>query len=95
MFAAPLHDIGKVGIPDSILNKPGKLTLEEFKVMKTHAEIGHNILKGSNKEVLRLGARICLEHHEWWNGNGYPAGLSGEGISREARICAIVDVLET
>ena len=94
MFAAPLHDIGKVGISDKILKKPGKLTVEEYEVMKEHAQIGYNILKASNKNVLQLGAKICLEHHEWWNGRGYPKGLSGESISIEARICSVADVLD-
>ncbi len=94
LFAAPLHDIGKVGISDIILKKPGKLTPDEYEVMKEHALIGYNILKSSNKSVLQLGARICLEHHEWWNGRGYPKGLSGEKISLEARICSVADVLD-
>jgi response regulator RpfG family c-di-GMP phosphodiesterase len=92
--AAPLHDIGKVAIPDRILKKPGKLTEEEYEIMKTHSKIGHDILKSSNKDILQLAARICLEHHEWWNGNGYPNGLSGKNISVEARICHIADVLD-
>lgn len=94
MFAAPLHDIGKVGISDLILNKPGKLTPEEYNLMKTHARIGYEILKASKRPVLKMGARICLEHHEWWNGNGYPNGIAGEKISIEARICSIADVLD-
>ncbi len=94
MFAAPLHDIGKVGISDKILKKPGKLTPDEYEVMKEHAQIGYNILKTSKKNVLQLGARICMEHHEWWNGKGYPKGLSGENISLEARICSVADVLD-
>ena len=94
MFAAPLHDIGKVGISDKILKKPGKLTPDEYEVMKEHAQIGYNILKASKKKALQLGSRICLEHHEWWNGRGYPKGLSGENISIEARICSIADVLD-
>ena len=94
MFAAPLHDIGKVGISDLILNKPGKLTPEEYELMKAHARIGYEILKTSNRPVLKTGARICLEHHEWWDGQGYPDGLAGEEISIEARICSIADVLD-
>ncbi len=94
LYAAPLHDIGKVAIPDRILKKPGKLTEEEYEIMKTHSKIGYDILKSSNKDVLQLAARICLEHHEWWNGKGYPNGLSGKGISVEARICYIADVLD-
>lgn len=94
LYAAPLHDIGKVGIPDNILKKPGSLTEEEYEIMKTHSQIGYEILKSSKKDVLQLGAIICLEHHEWWNGKGYPNGLSGENISIEARICHIADVLD-
>ncbi len=94
MFAAPLHDIGKVGIPDNILKKPEKLNEEEYEVMKTHAQIGYNILKASKKDVLQLAATICLEHHEWWNGKGYPGGISGHKISLEARICSVADVLD-
>ena len=94
LFAAPLHDIGKVGISDTILNKPGKLDPEEYEIIKTHAAIGYEILKSSKRPVLKMGARICLEHHEWWNGQGYPGGLSGEDIAIEARICALADVLD-
>ena len=94
LYAAPLHDIGKVGISDSILIKPGKLTEEEYELIKEHAQIGYNILKASERDLFRLGAKICLEHHEWWNGKGYPNGLSGENIAIEARICSIADVLD-
>ena len=93
-YAAPLHDIGKVGIPDKILNKPGKLTPEEYEIIKKHSDIGFKILKKSNRPLFQLGAKICLEHHEWWNGNGYPNGLKGKQISLEARICAIADVFD-
>ncbi|MCK5736406.1 MAG: HD domain-containing protein, partial [Spirochaetaceae bacterium] len=94
LFASPLHDIGKVGIPDKILKKPGKLTDKEYENMKEHAQIGYNILKASKKDVLQLGATICLEHHEWWDGRGYPKGLKGKQISIEARICSVADVLD-
>lgn len=94
LYAAPLHDIGKVGIPDDILKKPGTLTEQEFEIMKTHSLVGYEILKSSKKDILQLGAKICLEHHEWWNGNGYPNRLSGANISVEARICYIADVLD-
>ena len=93
-FAAPLHDIGKVGISDAILKKPAKLTRDEYEQMKSHAVIGYEILKASKRPILKTGARICLEHHEWWNGDGYPSNLSGEDICIEARICAIADVLD-
>ena len=94
LFAAPLHDIGKVGIKDVILNKPGKLTPEEFEVMKTHTQIGYDILKTSQRHVLKMGADICLQHHERWDGNGYPKGIADEDICIEARICSIADVLD-
>jgi response regulator RpfG family c-di-GMP phosphodiesterase len=94
LFAAPLHDIGKVGISDAILKKPAKLTQDEYERMKSHTSIGYKILKASKRPILKMGARICLEHHEWWNGGGYPSSLSGEEICMEARICAIADVLD-
>lgn len=94
LYAAPLHDIGKVGIPDDILKKPGSLTDGEYEIMKTHSQIGYEILKSSKKDVLQMGAKICLEHHESWDGNGYPNGLSGENISIDARICYVADVLD-
>ncbi|MCG8454349.1 MAG: DUF3369 domain-containing protein [Spirochaetales bacterium] len=93
-FAAPLHDIGKVGIPDAVLNKPGPLTSQEYELIKSHTTIGYTILKSSKREVLRMGARICHEHHERWDGSGYPQGIAGESISLEARICSIADVLD-
>ena len=93
-LAAPLHDIGKVGISDAILKKSGKLTTDEYEEMKTHTIIGYNILKSKRRPALQLGARICLEHHEWWNGQGYPNRIAGDEISFEARICSIADVLD-
>ena len=92
--ASPMHDIGKVGIPDNILKKPGKLTSEEFEIMKTHADIGYNLLKGSNREVLKSAAIISKEHHEKWDGSGYPEGLSGEDIHIYGRITAVADVFD-
>ena len=92
--AAPLHDLGKIGIPDEILLKPGKLTDEEFEVMKTHTTIGAEILAGSRSPVLRLAERIALSHHERWDGSGYPGGLSGDDIPLEGRIVAIADVFD-
>jgi len=92
--ASPMHDIGKVGIPDVILKKPGKLTEEEFEVMKQHAEIGHSILKGSKREVLNAAAIVSYEHHERWNGSGYPQGLKGEEIHIYARITSLADVFD-
>jgi putative two-component system response regulator len=93
-LAAPLHDVGKIGIPDSILLKPGRLTLEEFEVMKTHTQIGHQILSGSPSPVLQLAATIALTHHEKWDGSGYPKGLSGSDIPIAGRIVAVADVFD-
>ena len=90
--SSPLHDIGKVGIDDSILLKPGKLSPEEFEVMKTHAVIGGDILKGP--DFLRIGRNLALCHHEKYNGTGYPKGLQGEEIPIEARILSVADVFD-
>lgn len=92
--AAPMHDIGKIGIPDAILCKPGKLTPEEFEVMKTHTVIGANILRDSQTPMLRLAETIARSHHERWDGSGYPDGLAGKDIPEGARIVAIVDVYD-
>ncbi len=92
--AAPMHDIGKIGIPDSILKKPGKLTKEEFTIMRRHPEIGAEILANSQVPMIRLAAEIAGCHHEHWDGNGYPDGLAGEDIPIGARIVAIVDVYD-
>ncbi len=93
-MASPMHDIGKVGIPDSILNKPGILTDEEFNIMKTHAKLGYNLLKGSNREILKASSTIALEHHERWNGDGYPNKKAGEDIHIYGRITSICDVFD-
>ena len=92
--AAPLHDVGKIGIPDGILLKPGALTDDEREVMKKHAEIGADILGGSSDELLTMACEIALGHHEKWDGTGYPAGLSGFQIPEAARIVAITDVFD-
>jgi len=92
--AAPLHDIGKIAIPDHILNKPGKLTADEWEKMQTHAQIGRDILSSSELTVLRAGAVIAGEHHENWDGSGYPNGLKGEEIHIYGRITAIADVFD-
>jgi putative two-component system response regulator len=92
--AAPLHDIGKIGIPDAILLKPGKLTTEEFERIKTHTTIGAEILSGSNSPLLRMAERIAIAHHERWDGGGYPFGLSREEIPLPARIVAVADVFD-
>lgn len=92
--ASPMHDVGKLGIPDAILVKPGKLTLEEWEVMKEHTIIGAHILHGSPSDLLRAGAVIALCHHERWDGTGYPRGLAGEEIPLFARICAVADYFD-
>jgi two-component system response regulator RpfG len=93
-LAAPLHDIGEIGIPDSILQKKGKLTQEEFVVVQTHTRIGHEILKDSPSRFLQAAAAIAQSHHEKFDGSGYPAGLKGNEIPLKARIVAIADVLD-
>ena len=92
--AAPLHDVGKVAIPDAILLKPGPLTAEERTIVETHAEEGHRLLRGSSSSILDMGATIALSHHERWDGDGYPRGLSAENIPIEGRIVAIADVFD-
>lgn len=92
--AAPLHDVGKIGISDSILLKPGQLTAEEFEIMKTHSEIGYRILSESTSDILRLGAEIALTHHEKYNGTGYPQNLVAEDIPITGRIAAVCDVFD-
>ncbi|MCW2991077.1 MAG: diguanylate cyclase and serine/threonine protein kinase with repeat, partial [Solirubrobacterales bacterium] len=93
-LAAPLHDVGKIGIPDAILLKPGKLTPDEFDAMKTHAMIGARLLSGSSSSILQTGEQIALAHHERWDGTGYPHGLRGHDIPLVARIVAVADVLD-
>jgi putative two-component system response regulator len=93
-LAAPMHDVGKIGIPDSILRKPGKLTTNEFEIMKTHAEIGAGILDGSQVPLMQMAKEIALFHHERWDGSGYPQGLAGEEIPVSAAIVAVVDVYD-
>jgi putative two-component system response regulator len=92
--AAPLHDIGKIGIPDSILLKPGKLTNAEFDEMKRHASIGADMLSGSRAPILNMAEQIARTHHERWDGSGYPAGLRGEAIPIVGRIVAVADVFD-
>lgn len=89
--AAPLHDVGKIGIPDAILRKPGKLTAEEFGQMKTHTTVGAQILAGGRSELIQMAERIARHHHERWDGTGYPVGLRGVAIPLEARIVAVAD----
>lgn len=92
--AAPLHDIGKIGIPDNVLLKPGRLDEAEWTIMRTHAEIGAQILGGSGLKLLDLASEIAVSHHEKWDGSGYPRGLAGENIPVSGRIVAICDVFD-
>ena len=94
LHAAPMHDIGKIGIPDAVLLKPGPLDAPEWEVMRTHPHIGAEIIGSHAAHVLQLARSIALAHHEKWDGSGYPYGLAGETIPLEARICAIVDVFD-
>ncbi|MEF3302742.1 HD domain-containing phosphohydrolase [Paenibacillus sp. GYB003] len=93
-MASPMHDIGKVAIPDSVLRKPGKLTDEEFDLMKTHTLIGYNLLKNSKRRILKAAAVVAEQHHEKWNGTGYPHGRRGTDIHIYGRITAIADVFD-
>lgn len=92
--AAPMHDVGKIGIPDAILQKPGKHTPEEWEIMMTHTRIGSEILGGTQIPLLNMARKIALSHHEKWNGTGYPEKVVGDAIPMEARIVAIVDVYD-
>ena len=94
LHAAPMHDIGKIGIPDAVLLKPGPLDAQEWDVMRTHPHIGAEIIGEHPAHVLQLARSIALAHHEKWDGSGYPYGLAGEAIPLEARICAIADVFD-
>jgi putative two-component system response regulator len=94
LYASPMHDIGKIGIPDRILLKPGKLDSDEWEIMKQHAVIGANILNGSKQDYMKLAEEIALTHHEKWNGRGYPQGLVGEDIPISGRIAAVADVFD-
>ena len=99
VVAAPLHDIGKIHIPDAVLNKPGKLTEEEFGIMKTHTTAGEKLLIHAKEELgesgyLNMALEMAAYHHEWWNGQGYPYGISGEEIPLCARIMAVADVFD-
>jgi putative two-component system response regulator len=92
--AAPLHDVGKIGIPDSILLKAGKLTVRETRIVQSHAVIGARILSGGKSELVKMAERIALSHHERWNGRGYPNRLAGEAIPFEARIVGLADFID-
>jgi putative two-component system response regulator len=94
LHAAPMHDVGKIGIPDRVLLKPGPLDPDEWKIMQAHAQIGAEIIGGHEHGVLALARNIALTHHEKWDGTGYPNGLAGAAIPLEGRICAIADVFD-
>jgi putative two-component system response regulator len=94
LHASPMHDIGKIGIPDHILLKPGKFDPDEWEIMKTHTTIGAELLDGDNSDLLTLARSIALTHHERWDGSGYPNGLAGEDIPLEGRIVAVTDVFD-
>lgn len=93
-LAAAMHDTGKIGVPDAVLKKPGKLDADEWEIMKSHCEIGFSILSKSKGELFQRAAEIALNHHEKWDGSGYPQGISGESIPQSARIVAIADVFD-
>ena len=93
-MVAPMHDVGKVAVPDSILNKPGKLSAEDFEIMKSHTEVGYSIFRGAHGRVLAAAAIVAWQHHEKWNGGGYPRGLAGHDIHPFARITAVADVFD-
>ena len=92
--AAPMHDVGKIGIPDTVLKKPGKLDAGEWDVMRTHPKIGAEILGRSRTQIFQLAAEVALTHHERWDGAGYPSGFSGEAIPDSARIVSVVDFFD-
>jgi putative two-component system response regulator len=94
-LAAPLHDIGKIAIPDDILRKPGPLTDEEFSTMKEHTRLGAELLAGSSHEILEMARVVAISHHERWDGRGYPAGRSGEDIPLVGRIVSVADVFDS
>lgn len=94
LHASPMHDVGKIGIPDNILFKEDKLTTEEFEIIKTHTTIGARILAGSNSDIIRMAERIAISHHEKWDGRGYPRGLKGEDIPLVGRITALADTFD-
>ncbi|MBI3946908.1 MAG: response regulator [Armatimonadetes bacterium] len=93
-LAGPMHDVGKMGIPDRVLLKPGELDPDEWAIMKQHTIFGHRILQGSASELLEAGALIALSHHERWDGSGYPSGLAGEEIPLWGRVCAVADCFD-
>jgi len=92
--ASPMHDIGKIGIPDAVLLKPGKFEPQEWEIMKTHAAIGGKLLDGDDSDLMRMAREIALTHHEKWDGSGYPNSLAGEAIPQAGRIAALADVFD-
>lgn len=92
--ASPMHDIGKIGIPDAVLLKPGKLDPEEWEIMKSHASIGAKLLEGDDSDLMRMARDIAVSHHERWEGSGYPEGLHGDAIPEAGRIAALADVFD-
>ena len=94
LHASPMHDIGKIGIPDAILRKPGRLTADEWETMKTHTTIGAELLDGDDSDLMTLAREIALTHHEKWDGSGYPAGSRGDDIPLSGRICGLADVFD-
>jgi len=93
-ITSPMHDIGKIGIPDKILHKPGKLSSDEYRTMKEHSNLGYKMLNKLDRPLINMAATIAHEHHEHYDGNGYPLGLKGENIAIEARIVGLVDVFD-
>lgn len=94
LSASPMHDVGKIGIPDSLLLKPGNLNEEEWVIMQTHTTIGHELLSGHDSAIMNMASSIALHHHERWDGTGYPQGLRGSDIPIEGRIVALCDVFD-
>ena len=93
-MAARLHDIGKVAVPDSVLFKTGPLTVEEYEMMKSHTSMGHRILSGNSAPLFQMAAEVAQSHHEWWDGSGYPLGISHQSIALSGRIVAVADVYD-
>lgn len=94
-YASPMHDVGKIGIPEAVLQKPGRLTVDEWEVMKAHTTLGAKMLEGGESPYLAMGREIALSHHECWDGTGYPQGLAGEAIPLAARIMQLADIYDT